>query len=72
MSEQSETKARTGAGGARAGAGRPLSGKEAKKPLPVKVSKDCRDDVKSLSEKLDISQAKVVEMAVEKFKAAQS
>lgn len=54
-------------GGARAGAGRPLTGREPKKPLPAKVSSECRSRVKSLSEQLEVSQAEVIESAIKHY-----
>lgn len=55
-------------GGARPGAGRPLTGREPKKPLPAKVSAECRSDVKALSDKLGTSQAEVIQRAVKRYK----
>ncbi|WP_236987155.1 hypothetical protein [Marinagarivorans cellulosilyticus] len=55
-------------GGARPGAGRPLTGREPKKPLPAKVTEECRSDVKALSKKLGTSQAEVIQRAVKIYK----
>ena len=55
-------------GGFRPGAGRKRSAGEPKKPIPAKVSRECRADVKTMAQSHNVSQAKVVECAVSLLK----
>ncbi len=55
-------------GGKREGAGRKPEGKEPKKHLAVKVSKETREKVKKLAQLNNVSQAYIVELAIKRIR----
>ena len=65
--ETKKVDGRVNNGGARVGAGRKLTGAEPKKALGTKVSKECRDRVKTLAKESGRSQAYVVETMAKKI-----